>query len=454
MLKNKFFIAKILIFCAFTISILPANADNAYYGQNYNNSYGTYNNVQYGNNYNQPQVTNPYAQSYQSAPQTQYGYNGYNYNQQPANIYYQNTYPTAGNSANTYNPYYTQQYNYSRENNYTSNYPQLYNTAKDNKTGANSQTQTKSKTTYNQTAQNQYSNAQTTYYSQQNYSQNPQKNYNAAQTYSYQQPYNPQQYNTQNYPQNGVTYATSSANAYNNIQIHNTTMPPITGRIETNQKIPLYQNQSALELHDMVNKIGDRLVQKNGITTKVQFKLNSEAVQNAYTEFSGKITIYKGLIEYCEDTDELAFVIGHELGHAASKHLIKNAAVSVGVNVAAEVLKDTAISRIDSRWGRVAAGTATDFAADAITNKYGRSLEKDADLLAVDFIVAAGYNPLAGISIMNKIGDNYMDFWSDHPSTDKRIKTMYNYIKEKYPAYLDLQYDSYSYKQAVANYIK
>ena len=109
--------------------------------------------------------------------------------------------------------------------------------------------------------------------------------------------------------------------------------------------------------------------------------------------------------------------------------------------------------KINSKIGRLATNTAVDMSTEAIENKISRGQEKDADLLAIDYLVAAGYNPLAGISIMNKIGNNYADFWSDHPSTDKRVISMYNYVKQKYPRFIEQGYDTYSYRQALANYI-
>lgn len=276
-------------------------------------------------------------------------------------------------------------------------------------------------------------------------------------------PYNnPYQNPNTSYPNSYPTYGNSNnynqyspSQTYNNGQSYNNYNQTYNGYAQYNAgKVPLYRNQSTLELTNMINQIGDRLRQKNNIATKVTFKLNNDSVKNAYTNFNNTITIYRGLIEYCEDGDELAYVIGHEMGHATGLHIVKGAAVSTGTKVAKEVLWQTAISKIDNYWGRVAVDTATDVAADAIDNKYSRHLETDADLRAIDYVVAAGYNPLAAISIMNKIGENYADFWADHPSTDKRVVTMYNYIKQKYPAFLDSGYNTYSYKQAIANYIK
>ena len=85
--------------------------------------------------------------------------------------------------------------------------------------------------------------------------------------------------------------------------------------------------------------------------------------------------------------------------------------------------------------------------------KLSRKDEFEADLTGVDLMVKAGYNPLASIAIMNKIGENYVDFWADHPSTDKRVVMMYDYVKEKYPSYLAGGYDSTFYDQAMEDYI-
>ena len=64
-------------------------------------------------------------------------------------------------------------------------------------------------------------------------------------------------------------------------------------------------------------------------------------------------------------------------------------------------------------------------------------------------MVNAGYNPLASISMLNKISGNYFDFFSDHPSGEKRIKKAYNYIQEKYTEYIKKGYPTTSYKRAL-----
>ena len=65
-----------------------------------------------------------------------------------------------------------------------------------------------------------------------------------------------------------------------------------------------------------------------------------------------------------------------------------------------------------------------------------RTEEYEADITGVDLINNAGYNPLAMVSVLYKIGGNYVDIIQDHPSGDKRTMYLYNYILNK--IFLDL----------------
>ena len=258
---------------------------------------------------------------------------------------------------------------------------------------------------------------------------------------------------------NNSTYNVGSYSTTNTMGQYNTNIPsaddvPYSIQVQKTQRRPVNANLSTAELNNKVNQIGDEIVNKNRINKRVTFILNSGKTINATTGLTNNITVYKGLIEYCEDEDELAFIIGHELGHATSSHVLKTYGVNVATGMAGEIAKNKLSEKIGNRLGRWATNIAIDQAVDAVQNKISRGQEKDADLLSIDYVVAAGYNPLAGISIMNKIGNNYADFWSDHPSTDKRVISMYNYIKQKYPQYLNQGYETYSYKQALAKYVR
>ena len=280
-----------------------------------------------------------------------------------------------------------------------------------------------------------------------NYGNNTYSNY----SYGNQNTYG--QANTSSYKVS--TYNTiNTSGTYNRQNIPGADDVPYSIQVQKVQKRPVNPNMSTVDLNTLVNQIGDNIVNKNRIGKKVTFIVNSDKVVNATTGIVNNITVYKGLIEYCEDEDELAFVIGHELGHAASSHVLKSYGVNLATGMAGQYAKMKLAEKINSKIGRWATNIAIDQTTDAVQNKISRGQEKDADMLSIDYVVAAGYNPLAGISIMNKIGNNYADFWSDHPSTDKRVISMYNYIKQKYPQYLEQGYDTYSYKQALANYIK
>ena len=227
----------------------------------------------------------------------------------------------------------------------------------------------------------------------------------------------------------------------------------IEGRIEKTQKESLYQNQSSAELQAMVNRIGKSIVRANGITTPITFKYDESDVANANTNFSGTIRVYKGLIKYCEDEDELAYVIGHEIGHATSHHVAKGIATNVAGAAASTAATMAVEHATKNKWAALGTGIGADVLVGLGKNKISRVMETNADLLSMDYVVKAGYNPLAAIAIMNKIGENYVDFWADHPSTDRRIVEMYDYVKKKYPGYLSAGYDSTFYEQAMEDYI-
>lgn len=249
--------------------------------------------------------------------------------------------------------------------------------------------------------------------------------------------------------------------AANSVEIPKTTTNSNYSQAKIN-----YSAMSQADMQALVTKIGNKILKANSVNDKINFVLVDKNDANAYTDASNTVVVYTGLIKYCENEDELAFVIGHEIGHAVSNHIIKGAVRNTVVGVGTAVAKDRAASAINksgfgtkfaSYTGISAANVAAngiDYTAAAGVSKMDRSQENDADSIGLDFLSKADYNPLAGISIMYKIGANYSDFWSDHPSTDRRIVSMYKYVNNKYPNYTQTGFNTSAYKEAVSKYVK
>ena len=66
-----------------------------------------------------------------------------------------------------------------------------------------------------------------------------------------------------------------------------------------------------------------------------------------------------------------------------------------------------------------------------------RKYEYKADKRAVDYLVNAGYNPLAIIVMDTKIMSQFRyEFFGTHPLSSRRVMEVYEYIYEKYPSFL------------------
>ena len=223
----------------------------------------------------------------------------------------------------------------------------------------------------------------------------------------------------------------------------------IEGKVEKTQSDSLYYGQSAEELQQLVFDVAQKIMRANGMNRNITIKYVDKDVENANVNISNEIKVYKGLIKACQTEDELAYVIGHEMGHSNSYHVAKG----IGVNAAGSVGNAAAVYGIsratNNYWARAGVSTAAELATQLGSSKIDRVQETNADLLSIDYIIKAGYNPLASIAIMNKIGSSYLDVLSDHPSTDKRVTKMYNYIMRKYPEYVSSGYKSVYYDQAL-----
>ena len=67
-----------------------------------------------------------------------------------------------------------------------------------------------------------------------------------------------------------------------------------------------------------VRSIGLKLKRDAKIDKKIYFKYSKELNENANTKLDGTITVYRGILDYCEYEDELAFIIAREWAHATN----------------------------------------------------------------------------------------------------------------------------------------
>ena len=192
--------------------------------------------------------------------------------------------------------------------------------------------------------------------------------------------------------------------------------------------------------NNAVKRIGSALLSKTNIpeSKQVAFLVVQSDEVNAYTDQNNNVVVYRGILPYLEKEDELAFIIAHELGHVEQCHVIRGA------------LRSSLLSILTSFIGtKTNTGNLSGVAGDMAYKKFSRNDEFKADKRGIDFLVQSGYNPLAAITVLYKIGTNYMDIWADHPSTEKRITKDYEYIQTNYPQFISKGFNSSSYQPAL-----
>ncbi len=188
-----------------------------------------------------------------------------------------------------------------------------------------------------------------------------------------------------------------------------------------------------------VNTIGKALLAKNNLPTKIEFKVIETDEVNAFANADKQIYVYTGLLKFVNNDAELAGVIAHEIGHIVNNHVAKQNVVNT--------VTSTAIYNANMDY-RLKAMTNT--ANNLTMLKMSRTEEYEADITGVDLMTKAGYNPLAMVSVLYKIGGCYKDFTSTHPSGDKRTMYIYDYITYTYPDKAKLGYTTDSYKKFMA----
>lgn len=179
-------------------------------------------------------------------------------------------------------------------------------------------------------------------------------------------------------------------------------------------------------LTDYVVQIGNRiLAQSNRASFDYTFSIFNSSGINAFATPGGYIYINAGLISAVDNEAQLAGVMAHEIAHANSRHVASIIEKSQKINIAmlAAIIAGAFLGG-DATAGIAAFSIA---GASAMSLKYHREHEEEADRLGIGYLVHAGYYPGAMVEFL-KIIKQYEflsrtvpSYLRTHPGTEDRI---------------------------------
>jgi predicted Zn-dependent protease len=164
-----------------------------------------------------------------------------------------------------------------------------------------------------------------------------------------------------------------------------------------------------------------------------------EKTANAFALPGGKIGVNTGLLSVAKTQDQLATVIGHEVGHVIARH----GAERVSQSQAADLLQTgvAAAGVVDpaTTTGQLALGALGLGVQYGVLMPYSRTQESEADKLGLDYMARAGFDPRQSVELWKNMaaagGGQPPEFLSTHPSHETRIQD----LDQRIPSALELQ---------------
>ena len=183
--------------------------------------------------------------------------------------------------------------------------------------------------------------------------------------------------------------------------------------------------------NERVRRVGGRVVQAAGLAGRSwDYAVFEDASPNAFVLPSGQIGVTTGLLKLVQNDDQLAAVLGHEVGHVVARHAAERYSTQSTTGLV--------LGAVQSRAGDYAqaVGALGGLGAQVgLLLPFSRSHELEADRLGVDYLAAAGYKPSESIALWRVMAQQRQsgtpEFASTHPSDQTRIAALQQYIASR-----------------------
>ena len=182
---------------------------------------------------------------------------------------------------------------------------------------------------------------------------------------------------------------------------------------------------------EYVNRVGQNLVRNSDAKVPFTIKVIDSDDVNAFALPGGFFFVNTGIMVKADNEAEMAGVMAHEIAHVAARHGTRNATKGQIVNYASIPLIFL------GGWTGYAIRQGAGLAIPMGFLTFSRADESEADLLGLEYMYKAGYDPTAFVDFFEKIQSlekkkpgTIAKVFSTHPMTETRIKNSQHNIQE------------------------
>ncbi len=175
--------------------------------------------------------------------------------------------------------------------------------------------------------------------------------------------------------------------------------------------------------------------------------------KNAFVLPGNRVGFYKGMMDFTDNDDQIAAIMGHEVGHVTGRHAAERVSTQMAGQVGVAGLTMLGSSQMTSACRK---NSTTQREYSSCMNKanrnsqmlqaalgmgftvgimlpYSRAHESQSDLLGAKYMQKAGYDPYQSVKLWEKMAEantnRQPEFMSTHPDPARRARDLHDYIK-------------------------
>jgi metalloendopeptidase OMA1, mitochondrial len=201
-------------------------------------------------------------------------------------------------------------------------------------------------------------------------------------------------------------------------------------------------------MNERVRRVGQRIAEAVGSelpNAKWEFVVFDSPQVNAFALPGGKVGVYSGLLHLATTDDELAIVMGHEIGHVIARHGAERMSEAMVMSGASEFGAAALQTKVtDPKTVQLFQAAYGGLTTLGRTLPHSRAQESEADRMGAVFAARAGYDPRAAITFWQKMvaqknagatSGRIAALLSNHPADEQRISDLHALMPQVVPIY-------------------